>query len=158
MSNPKRRTAVAEPSFHVGDQVCFQRGPDLVEGVIVEDRGPLGIGGRRLYGIEYALSTGGPRYIELPAEDFRIAGQQTGLSPTNRYGREPAPPPPAFRVGDRVSLWWEGQTVKGVVMEDLGWKPDDVRRMYRIEVESGPGLIPDLEIPEYELSSAETSN
>jgi hypothetical protein len=63
-----------ETRFRKGDLVQFQYSIyPAVQGVVKEDRGPLGIGGRRLYLIEFrhgryaeALS-----YIELPAEDLQ---------------------------------------------------------------------------------------
>jgi hypothetical protein len=58
----------------VGDVVRFKRGIDTVEGVIREDRGPLGIGGRHLFDIEFhiGLDDEPNRFIELPAVDFEL--------------------------------------------------------------------------------------
>jgi hypothetical protein len=39
----------SDSSFHVGDQVWLPLGVRKVPGVIVEDRGPIGVGGRRLF-------------------------------------------------------------------------------------------------------------
>jgi hypothetical protein len=45
-----------------------------VEGAIVEDRGPIGVGGRRLFRIEFSLDAYTPPLaIELPAEDIKPA-------------------------------------------------------------------------------------
>jgi hypothetical protein len=66
----------AEKTFRVGDRVRFQLGVEMVEGVITEDRGAIGVGGRRLYRIEGELHPGGEHYpaspivIELLAVDF----------------------------------------------------------------------------------------
>ena len=50
----------------IWDRVTFPFGSGEAEGVIVEDRGCLGIGGRRLYGIRFELNPGDFRYVELP--------------------------------------------------------------------------------------------
>ena len=39
----------ARPVFRVGDRVRFTFGVTPVEGKVVEDRGAIGVGGRRLY-------------------------------------------------------------------------------------------------------------
>jgi hypothetical protein len=38
-----------------------------------EDRGPLGIGGHRLYGIRYSRPDSDPSYIEMPEEELEPA-------------------------------------------------------------------------------------
>src|SRR5881275_1580406 len=62
----KKRIPEPKPLFKVGDRVSFPFGSGEVGGVIVEDRGCLGIGGRRLYGIRFELNPGDFRYVELP--------------------------------------------------------------------------------------------
>ncbi len=59
-----------QPRFQRGDRVRFPFGSSVVIGVIIEDRGPIGVGGRRLYGIEFPLTPEELRYIELPEEEF----------------------------------------------------------------------------------------
>jgi hypothetical protein len=61
---------MSERRFRKGDVVEFDHGIYHVQGVVKEDRGPIGIGGRRLYLIEYRR---GPKSesvheTELPAE------------------------------------------------------------------------------------------
>jgi hypothetical protein len=53
----------------VGDRVRFQFSSQTAEGVIVEDRGELGVGGRRLYGIRFRWGEE-DSYIELPEEEM----------------------------------------------------------------------------------------
>jgi hypothetical protein len=50
--------------------VTFLFGNGTATGEIIEDRGCLGIGGRRLYGIRFDLNPGEPRYIEMPEEEL----------------------------------------------------------------------------------------
>ena len=62
-----------EIRFHKGDQVKFKLGTRTVQGVVTEDRGPIGVKGRRLYVVEFspepqALSTS---RIELPADQLQ---------------------------------------------------------------------------------------
>jgi hypothetical protein len=54
--------------FTVGQKVKFRFGTDIVDGVVEEDRGPLGVGGRRLYRIAFQLEYADPMAVEL-AED-----------------------------------------------------------------------------------------
>lgn len=60
----------SEKRFSVGDHVRFMFGVANAEGEIIEDRGPIGFGGRRLYRIRFAFSEGDPMTIELPAADL----------------------------------------------------------------------------------------
>jgi len=65
------------PCSSIGDVVSFLFGSGSAMGQVVEDRGGLGIGGRRLYGIKFDLNPGDERYIEVPEEDL-TAGAVAG--------------------------------------------------------------------------------
>lgn len=69
----KRRTEKSD-RIRMGRTVRFRFGIRRIEGVVVEDRGPLGIGGRRLYRVEFLVEpcADSPSYIELPAEDLEL--------------------------------------------------------------------------------------
>ncbi len=71
----KREPKDPPPLYKVGDYVSFEIGNGTVTGKIVEDRGCLGIGGRRLYGINFHFFPGDEetRYIELPEVEMRAA-------------------------------------------------------------------------------------
>jgi hypothetical protein len=59
--------------YREGDRVRFPWGRSVVEGVIVEDRGNLGVKGARLYGIKFRVDDiTDEMYIELPVEDFHL--------------------------------------------------------------------------------------
>ncbi|MCI0638158.1 MAG: hypothetical protein L0Y72_19570 [Gemmataceae bacterium] len=58
--------------FRVGEVVRFLMGVNKVEGVIKEDRGPIGVGGRRLYSIQFTLDPDFQAVIELPAKDLEL--------------------------------------------------------------------------------------
>jgi len=58
--------------FQVGDQVAFRFGTAQVEGIVVEDRGNLGRGGKRLYGVRLCMDdVRDPMYREYEAADLR---------------------------------------------------------------------------------------
>jgi hypothetical protein len=58
--------------FRVGDRVRISRGGEPIEGTVVEDRGPLGPGGTRVYGITF-------RMAEVPDEVYveRLVNEMT---------------------------------------------------------------------------------
>jgi hypothetical protein len=62
--------------FKKGDFVSFPFGAGTVTGQVVEDRGRLGVGGRRLYGIRFEISPGEQAYTEMPEEEL-TAGPPT---------------------------------------------------------------------------------
>ena len=57
----------------VGGRVRFRFGGRQVTGVIVEDRGPIGVGGRRLYTVRARLDSTVESTFEIPAHDLRAA-------------------------------------------------------------------------------------
>src|SRR5438046_35727 len=59
-----------EPAFHVGDRVTFALGKRKVSGVVIEDRGRLGVGGRRLYRVEVPMDPDEPALYMMPEEDL----------------------------------------------------------------------------------------
>ena len=71
--NPQ--AALCPGPFREGDRVSFRFGSEQLEGIITEDRGNLGVGGRRLYEVRAPMSPESEdMVIELPAEDLqRIA-------------------------------------------------------------------------------------
>ena len=65
---PKTQEAAqSSRRYRVSDRVLFTFGLSHVTGVIVEDRGAIGYGGRRLYRIEASFG-GEPLVAELPDE------------------------------------------------------------------------------------------
>lgn len=71
MATSKKNSA--PPTVHIGDRVRFQWGFHDVEGVIVEDRGPLGGGGRPLYDIAFRLEfSNEDRKVELSPFEFVV--------------------------------------------------------------------------------------
>jgi|SRR5271157_88069 len=66
MSIGKKRA----PRFRVGDPVKFLYGTDKVAGEILEDRGPLGDYGRRLYRVRINAGQEDESSFEIPEEDI----------------------------------------------------------------------------------------
>lgn len=58
--------------FKVGDRVQFRFGSMKMTGVVIEDRGKIGVGGRRLLRIR-VLRGDEERVLELPVEEVRAA-------------------------------------------------------------------------------------
>lgn len=71
----KKKLHEPQPVFKVGDRVKFPFGSGEVTGIVVEDRGGLGIGGRRLYGINIEFSPDVLRYTEMPEEELEAVPQ-----------------------------------------------------------------------------------
>jgi hypothetical protein len=70
MAKQKSAEKTKPALYKVGDRVSFLFGNGHVTGKIVEDRGCLGVGGRRLYGIRFELYPGDDSYIEVPEEEL----------------------------------------------------------------------------------------
>ena len=77
MAKSKRNRKANRPLFNKGDVVSFLFGSGSATGRIVEDRGCLGVGGRRLYGINFEINPGEQRYIEMPEAEL-TAGVEAG--------------------------------------------------------------------------------
>lgn len=80
MANKKlpRRRRVPPPlkpaRFKPGDRVRFHFVEGMIDGLIVEDRGEIGLGGRRLYGIHFVTNPPEVSYIEMPEEELNPLG------------------------------------------------------------------------------------
>lgn len=72
--------------FREGDRVRFLWGFTPVEGLVIEDRGNLGIGGRRLYRVRFQVDDGitEPMETEMPAEDLTLVARAPGRSRNGR--------------------------------------------------------------------------
>ena len=63
---------MATVKIHKGDRVRFRLGTRSVQGFVKEDRGPIGIKGRRLYLVEFPADPQSPSRIELPADELEV--------------------------------------------------------------------------------------
>jgi hypothetical protein len=60
--------------FRVGDRVQFQFGPQSPIGEVVEDRGFLASGGRRLYRVKFDFDADhNAKFIEVPEDQLKLA-------------------------------------------------------------------------------------
>lgn len=84
MSSTKRRP----PVFHIGDWVKFDYGPKKVSARIVEDRGPLGVQGRRLYRVQLDEKLGDASTFEIPENELDATSPPVRLSFDVRYTRQ----------------------------------------------------------------------
>ena len=68
---------MSERQVRKGDLIQFQYGIRMVQGVVKEDRGPIGIKGRHLYLVQFRHGSHdeSPSEVELPAEDLQPAQQ-----------------------------------------------------------------------------------
>lgn len=69
------------PRFRVGDWVAFLYGPRKVSAEVVEDRGLLGMQGRRLYRVRLDLDQGESTTFELSEEDLEAADAPEQTNP-----------------------------------------------------------------------------
>ena len=58
-------------NYRKGDLVQFQWGIRFVQGVVMEDRGPIGVKGRHLYRVEFRPQSESIFQVELPAEEMQ---------------------------------------------------------------------------------------
>ena len=65
----KKKTSVHR--FRVGDRVTFRLGDKRITGTIVEDRGRIGVKGRRLVAIRAKLDRVAESIIEIPVEELQ---------------------------------------------------------------------------------------
>lgn len=70
MSSIAKKKASAG-NFRVGDRVTFTFGDKRISGTIIEDRGRIGVKGRRLFAIRARLDHAAESIIEIPAEELR---------------------------------------------------------------------------------------
>jgi hypothetical protein len=62
--------------FREGDRVRFPWGTTEVEATVVEDRGNLGVGGKRLYGVTFLVDdVSPPLYTEMEAEKLTLVAR-----------------------------------------------------------------------------------
>lgn len=71
-------------SFQVGERVKLQIGRHLLTGVVLEDRGPIGVHGRRLFRIQVETSPDEVQVIEMPAEEIERMSTQQSSEPLTK--------------------------------------------------------------------------
>lgn len=67
-------TTSRKKTLRVGTRVSLRFGRRSVRGTIIEDRGPLGVGGRRLWRVRLQMSdVSEPIEVEVPESDLSVA-------------------------------------------------------------------------------------
>ncbi len=68
--------------FHIGEMVAFRLGTRTVQGVVKEDRGPIGVKGRHLYLVEFhpEREPDSHSLIELPADQLESVQNATSTN------------------------------------------------------------------------------
>ena len=85
VKNPQ--AALHPGPFAEGDRVRLLWGVTPVDGIIVEDRGNLGVGGRRLYRVLVQLDDiTEPIETSLPADDLKLLAKAPTRSRNGRRG------------------------------------------------------------------------
>jgi hypothetical protein len=73
-------TTHSEEIFQVGDQVRVNFGSRKLAGVVVEDRGGIGVRGRHLFAVNVFMDPFEPMLVELPGEDLERAPTMPPIS------------------------------------------------------------------------------
>ncbi len=127
------------PRFRVGESVKVWLGLDWTDGVVVEDRGPLGANGVHMYRVTISMTATEPMSFDTLEEWIAPAGSPKDPSPVAPPGTTNGLPPRSeFRVGDRIKIRFGARWEEGVVVEDRGPLGVGGRQLYRIRVPMPP--------------------
>ena len=63
-------TMTERPVFHVGDRALLHYGREDVEVEVIEDRGPIGLRGRRLVRVRMPITAADPVELEVAETDL----------------------------------------------------------------------------------------
>jgi hypothetical protein len=117
------------PRFHIGDWVKFDYGPKKVSARIVEDRGLLGIQGRRLYRVQLDKELGEASTFEVPENELETELPPVRLSYEVNYIRPDNTN--VWRASTRKARVLKGVKATGAVGYTTahyeGERPDDQR-------------------------------
>lgn len=64
-------TMTERPAFHVGDRALLHYGREDVEVEVIEERGPIGLHGRRLVRVRMPITASDPVELEVAEVDLR---------------------------------------------------------------------------------------
>src|SRR5437762_3834703 len=99
-------TTITKPlkkRFQIGDAVSFILGGAPIEGLIAEDRGPLGIGGRRVYRLWISEPPVEPISFELPEHELTAENDRLPVVSPLEAARQARFRELASRV---LQQWW----------------------------------------------------
>jgi hypothetical protein len=76
--------------FRVGDRVRIPFGTEQVEATVVEDRGNLGIGGKRMYGLRFRVDDVSDEiYVERMVDDLTLISRVPEPGPKGTTKKRP---------------------------------------------------------------------
>lgn len=76
--------------FRVGDRVRIPFGSDHVEATVVEDRGNLGVGGKRIYRLMFRVDdVSGEMYTERRVDDLTLIARAPEPAPKKPRKKRP---------------------------------------------------------------------
>jgi hypothetical protein len=64
-----------QPVFHVGDRALLHYGREDVEVEVIEERGPIGLHGRRLVRVRMPITASDPVEFEVAEAELKTAGR-----------------------------------------------------------------------------------
>lgn len=64
-------TMTERPAFHVGDRALLHYGREDVEVEVIEERGPIGLRGRRLVRVRMPVPASDPVELEVPESELQ---------------------------------------------------------------------------------------
>lgn len=67
------RSAQRKAKIGVGTVVKFMFGVSEVEATVIEDRGPVGVRGRRILRVRLEIEASDPLEFEVPEDDVHVA-------------------------------------------------------------------------------------
>jgi hypothetical protein len=76
------------PLFHVGDWVAFHFGSGKVAARVIEDRGGIGVGGRRLYRVDLDEAPDGGSAFEVPENELEATSPPVRQAIDVTYARQ----------------------------------------------------------------------
>src|SRR5260370_4603507 len=127
------------PSFKVGDRVRVPLGLQSAAGTVIEDRGLLGSGGRRLFRVKVDFDPPNVTFIELPEDEMHreLPGKHDSRTlETGETVHLTMDPGSKWRINAYDWSWFEGQPlgprgeplgpkelkVGTVFAQDVGWE------------------------------------
>jgi hypothetical protein len=76
--------------FRVGDRVRIPFGSEFVEARVVEDRGNLGVGGKRVYGVRFRVDDVSDEiYTERDVDQLTLVARAADSAPKDRNKKHP---------------------------------------------------------------------
>jgi len=109
MSSTKKHA----PLFRIGDWVSFEFGPSRMSAKVIEDRGPLGVRGRRVYRVQPDEQPGDASAFEMPEDELEAATPPVRQSYHVRYHRQNGTH--VWRATTNVGEVYRGVKAKGAI-------------------------------------------